>query len=346
MRVDDFDYHLPEELIAQDPLVQRDTSRLMVLNRQTGHIDHRRFSDIVDYLTEDDFLVFNDTRVIPARLRCSRRQDGSGEAEVLLLRPISEGRWEALVRPGRKLRPGSHVYLGEERLPIAILEYTDFGGRIVAFEELSEEAVREAIHRWGEMPLPPYIHHALTQDERYQTVYSHEEGSAAAPTAGLHFTPELLDKLRDKGVSLGFLTLHVGLGTFRPVMVETTEEHRMHAEYYRISPELAAAVNSHRRKGGRIVAVGTTSLRTLESALDKDGRLVAGEGWTDIFITPGYAFKVVDALITNFHLPRSTLLMLVSALAGREHILKAYEVAVRERYRFFSFGDAMFIQGD
>lgn len=344
MRVDEFDYELPEQLIAQHPLGKRDASRLMVLDRSQGTIEHRRFEDILEYLTEKDFLVFNDTRVIPARLKCARRMDGSGEAEVLLLRPLTEGRWEALVRPGRKLRPGSYVYLGDDRLPIAIMDSTDFGGRIISFEGMSDEAIREAIQRWGEMPLPPYIHSTLAEGERYQTVYAREEGSAAAPTAGLHFTPELLEKLRAKGVRTGFLTLHVGLGTFRPVMVDTTEEHHMHAEFYRVSNELAEAIEHHREHGGRVVAVGTTSLRTLESAADEEGGLKPGEGWTDIFITPGYAFKVTDALITNFHLPRSTLLMLVSALAGRDQIMKAYTTAVLEEYRFFSFGDAMFIR--
>lgn len=344
MRVDEFDYNLPESLIAQHPIEQRDASRLMILRRDTGTIEHRRFSDIIDYLSEKDFLVFNDTRVIPARLRCSRYVDGRGEAEILLLRPMAGGRWEALVRPGRKLRPGSRVYFGDQRLPIAILESTDFGGRIVAFEDISEEAAQSAIHRWGEMPLPPYIHSPLSEGERYQTVYAREEGSAAAPTAGLHFTAELLEKIRDKGVPMGFLTLHVGLGTFRPVLVEKTEDHQMHAEFYRVSAELADSIKRHREQGGRVIAVGTTSLRTLESAVDAEGQLHPGEGWTDIFITPGYAFKVVDALITNFHLPRSTLMMLVSALAGRDHIMEAYRCAVKEEYRFFSFGDAMFIR--
>ncbi|HOQ24201.1 MAG TPA: tRNA preQ1(34) S-adenosylmethionine ribosyltransferase-isomerase QueA [Bacillota bacterium] len=343
MRVADFDYELPEELIAQHPLKQRDASRLLVLDKKTGAVTHRVFAEIVDCLTPQDFLVFNDTRVIPARIMCSRHQDGTGQAEVLLLRPLEDGRWEALVRPGRKLRPGAEVFFGDGGR-IRMEETTDFGGRIVSFPDMDQAAAKQAIYRHGEMPLPPYIHEKLTDKERYQTVYAREEGSVAAPTAGLHFTPELLAKLKAKGVPMGFVTLHVGLGTFRPVMVENVEEHTMHAEFYRVEEELAAAINAHRARGGRVVAVGTTSVRSLESAAAPDGSLRACQGWTDIFITPGYRFKVIDALITNFHLPKSTLLMLVSALAGRERILAAYREAVQERYRFFSFGDAMFIR--
>lgn len=344
MRVEEFDYELPESLIAQHPAEPRDSSRLMLLDRENGGVEHRLFGEILDLLTEKDFLIFNDTRVIPARLHASRHLDGSGQAEVLLLRPLPEGRWEALVRPGRKLRPGSEVYLGQEGFRIRIEAVTDFGGRIVSFPELSAAEMDAAIHRWGEMPLPPYIHEPLADKERYQTVYAREEGSAAAPTAGLHFTPELLEKLRQKGVQTGFLTLHVGLGTFRPVMAETTEEHQMHSEFYRISEELADAVNTHRQAGGRIIAVGTTSVRALESAADSSGHLPATQGWTDIFITPGYRFKLIDGIITNFHLPKSTLLMLISALAGREKVMAAYREAVEKEYRFFSFGDAMFIR--
>jgi S-adenosylmethionine:tRNA ribosyltransferase-isomerase len=344
MRIDEFDFYLPEELIAQHPLEERDASRLMVLDRHTGAICHQTFSEITGLLSEQDFLVFNDTKVIPARLNCFRRLDKTGESELLLLRPLTAGRWEALVRPGRKLKPGVSVYLGDDCQRIKIEEITDFGGRIISFPDLSIEAVNQLIHQYGVMPLPPYIKEPLADGDRYQTVYAREEGSAAAPTAGLHFTSDLMSAIERKGVKIGFVTLHVGLGTFRPVMAETIEEHQMHAEFYRINEELALAVNAHRAKGGRIIAVGTTSVRTLESAVDPSGQLVSGQGWTDIFITPGYRFKVVDGLITNFHLPRSTLLMLVSAMAGKDHIMHAYEEAIKEKYRFFSFGDAMFIK--
>lgn len=343
MRVDDFDYNLPEDRIAQHPLERRDASRLLVLDKNTGAVQHRTFAAILDYLTPQDFLVFNDTRVIPARIMCSRHEDGSGRAEVLLLSQLDDGRWEALVRPGRKLRPGTEVYFGNGGR-ILIEEKTAFGGRIISFPGADPADARAAIRRFGEMPLPPYIHEKLDDQERYQTVYAREEGSAAAPTAGLHFTPELLEKLQAKGVPMGFVTLHVGLGTFRPVMVENLEEHTMHSEFYRVEGSLAAAINTHREQGGRVVAVGTTSVRSLESAADDTGKLQACQGWTDIFITPGYRFKVIDELITNFHLPKSTLLMLVSALAGRERVLAAYREAVEEDYRFFSFGDAMFIR--
>ena len=344
MRVDEFDLHLPEKLIAQHPLEKRDASRLMVLDRSTGAILHRTFHEIIELLSEQDFLVFNDTKVIPARLNCYRRPDKTGDSELLLIRPLADGRWEALARPGRKLRPGVSVYLGDDCQRIKIEDITDFGGRIISFPDLSTEDVDQLIHRHGKMPLPPYIKEPLADGTRYQTVYAREEGSAAAPTAGLHFTSDLMKDLERKGVKIGFVTLHVGLGTFRPVKVETVEEHKMHAEFYRVGDELASAINAHRAKGGRVIAVGTTSIRTLESAADPGGQLSPGQGWTDIFITPGYRFRVVDGLITNFHLPRSTLLMLVSAMAGKDHIIHAYKEAVEEEYRFFSFGDAMFIK--
>lgn len=344
MRIEDFDYDLPEALIAQHPVEPRDASRLMVMDRASGEISHHIFHEITQFLDERDFLIFNDTRVIPARIYGSRRPDGGGKAEVLLLRPMADGKWEALVRPGRKLRPGSEVFFGHGQGRILLGETTEFGGRIICFPDMTAAEMDAAIHRWGEMPLPPYIHEPLADKERYQTVYAKEEGSAAAPTAGLHFTPELLERLRQQGVKTGFLTLHVGLGTFRPVTTERIEDHQMHSEFYRIGDTLAEAVNRHRAAGGRIIAVGTTSVRALESAADADGHLPAKQGWTDIFITPGYRFKIIDGIITNFHLPRSTLLMLISALAGRERILAAYREAVQEKYRFFSFGDAMLIR--
>ena len=339
MKLSDFMYDLPEERIAQTPMEPRDHSRLMVLHRNTGAIEHRRFDDIIDYLNPGDCLVINETRVIPARLFGERPSGGA--CEVLLLKQLGPKRWDTLVRPGKKLKPGAEVIFGDGRLRCRVLETTDVGGRIVEFEcQGSFEAALDAL---GEMPLPPYIHEKLKDRDRYQTVYARQDGSAAAPTAGLHFTPQLLDRIRAKGVEIVPVLLHVGLGTFRPVKTENIEEHEMHSEYFEVSPEAAAKVNAAKDRGGRVIAVGTTSVRTLESAA-RDGRLIAASGETNIFIRPGYHWQLVDALITNFHLPGSTLIMLVSALYDRERILEAYEIAVKEQYRFFSFGDAMFIE--
>ncbi|MCI5707977.1 tRNA preQ1(34) S-adenosylmethionine ribosyltransferase-isomerase QueA [Veillonella caviae] len=341
MKVTDFDYELPEALIAQFPVEPRDTSRLLTLNKVTGAVEHKaHFYELVEELNEGDVLVFNNTKVIPARLY-GHREGSGGKVEVLLLTPCGENRWECLVKPGKKC-PVGQVIVFDERLKATVLDKTDFGGRIVEFtvNGIFDDIIQEI----GEMPLPPYIHEKLEDKERYQTVYAKEKGSAAAPTAGLHFTPELLEKIKAKGVELEFVTLHVGLGTFRPVSVESIEDHDMHSEFYSVSPETAARINDAKAKGRRIIAVGTTSVRTLESASTDDGVLQGTSGWTQIFIYPGYTFKMVDALVTNFHLPQSTLLMLISALAGREHCLAAYEEAVREKYRFFSFGDAMFIR--
>lgn len=341
MKVTDFDYELPEELIAQHPVEPRDTSRLMLLDKVTGEVSHRaHFYDIVDEVSDGDVLVFNDTKVIPARLY-GQREGSGGKVEVLLLTPCGENRWECLVKPGKKC-PIGQVIVFDERLKGTVIDKTSFGGRIVEFS--CDGVFDDIIQEIGEMPLPPYIHEKLEDKDRYQTVYADKKGSAAAPTAGLHFTPELLEKLRAKGVTLAFLTLHVGLGTFRPVSAEDIEDHEMHSEYYVVTEETANTINKARRDGKRIIAVGTTSVRTLESATGDDGVLKAGRGWTNIFIYPGYTYKMVDALITNFHLPQSTLLMLISALAGREHCLAAYKEAVKEKYRFFSFGDAMFIR--
>ncbi len=338
MKLSDFMYDLPEERIAQTPVEPRDHSRLMVLHRGTGEIEHRHFYDIVDYIDPGDCLVINETKVIPARLYGERPTGGA--CEVLLLKQLGPKRWETLVRPGKKLKPGAEVIFGDGRLKCRVLESTDAGGRVVEFEcEGSFEAALDAL---GEMPLPPYIHEKLEDPGRYQTVYAKQDGSAAAPTAGLHFTPELLDKIRAKGVDIVPVLLHVGLGTFRPVKAENIEEHEMHSEYFEVSEDAAARVNAARARGNRVIAVGTT-MRTLESAAE-DGKLVAKRGDTSIFIKPGYRFQLVDALITNFHLPGSTLIMLVSALYDRERILAAYEEAVREEYLFFSFGDAMFIE--
>ncbi len=339
MKLSDFMYDLPEERIAQTPVEPRDHSRLMVLHRDTGAIEHRHFYDIVDYLNPGDCLVINETKVIPARLYGERPTGGA--CEVLLLKQLGPKRWETLVRPGKKLKPGAEVIFGDGRLKCRVLESTDVGGRVVEFEcEGSFEAALDAL---GEMPLPPYIHEKLADRDRYQTVYAKQDGSAAAPTAGLHFTPALLDRIREKGVDVVPVLLHVGLGTFRPVKVENIEEHEMHSEYFEVTEDAARRVNAARDRGGRVVAVGTTSVRTLESAA-KDGRLVAARGDTSIFIKPGYQFQLVDALITNFHLPGSTLIMLVSALYDRERILEAYRTAVEMEYRFFSFGDAMLIE--
>lgn len=339
MKTHDFYYDLPQELIAQTPLEQRDASRLMVLNRQTGEISHRHFHDILDYLNPGDCLVMNDSRVLPARL-LGHRPTG-GMAEVLLLRDLGNKCWECLVKPGRKLQPGSTVIFGDGELTATVRDVQEDGNRVVEFHY--EGIFLEILERLGKMPLPPYIKAELADQERYQTVYSREVGSAAAPTAGLHFTKELLEEIRAKGVKTAFVTLHVGLGTFRPVKAEEITEHHMHSELCMMSAETADILNETRKKGGRIVCVGTTSCRTLESLVGEDGTFCAASRWTDIFIYPGYRFRAMDALITNFHLPESTLVMLVSAFAGREHVLHAYEEAVKERYRFFSFGDAMFI---
>ncbi len=338
MNVQDFDYYLPEELIAQTPLAQRDASRLMVLPRQQGACSHRHFFELPSLLRKGDLLVFNDTRVIPARLH-GRKKDTGAKVEIFLLKRLDLDRWETLVRPGRKLRPGTEVVFSED-LSATIEETTEFGGRIVRFRW--QGVFEEVLQRLGEVPLPPYIHEQLPDPERYQTVYARENGSAAAPTAGLHFTPELLSSLHEQGVQTAYVTLHVGLGTFRPVAVESIQDHVMHSEQYAISAETAALVNETRRQGGRVIAVGTTAVRTLETA-GQSGQLQSCSGSTNIFIYPGYEYKIIDGLITNFHLPKSTLLMLVSALAGRERVLAAYKEAVEQRYRFFSFGDAMFI---
>ena len=341
MKTSDFYYDLPQELIAQDPLEDRSSSRLMLLNKKTGEISHEVFRNLPAYLNPGDCLVLNNTRVIPARL-LGVREGTLGKVEVLLLKRQSDGVWETLVKPGKKCRPGARLSFGEGLLKAEVLEVVEDGNRLVRFEY--DGIFEEILDRLGQMPLPPYITHQLKDRERYQTVYAKYDGSAAAPTAGLHFTPELLDTIREKGVSVAEVTLHVGLGTFRPVKVEDVTEHHMHSEYYRITEETAAVINRARAQGGRIICVGTTSCRTLESAAEEDGTIPASEGWTDIFIYPGYRFKATDALITNFHLPESTLLMLVSALAGKEHIMEAYRQAVAKRYRFFSFGDAMFIK--
>ncbi len=340
MKTSDFYYDLPEELIAQDPLEDRSSSRLMVLDKETGAVSHHVFRDIVDYLQKGDCLVLNNTKVLPARL-IGHREGQTGRVEVLLLKRKSDNIWETLVKPGKKCRPGAKLDFGEGLLKAEVLDVVEDGNRLVQFT--FDGIFEEILDRLGQMPLPPYITHELKDKNRYQTVYAKHEGSAAAPTAGLHFTPQLLQEIRDKGVEIAEVTLHVGLGTFRPVKVEDVTNHHMHSEFYQIDEETADKINRCREAGGRIISVGTTSTRTLETAAAPDGSLKACSGWTDIFIYPGYEFKVVDALITNFHLPESTLVMLVSALAGKEHILSAYEEAVRERYRFFSFGDAMLI---
>ncbi|MBP3305389.1 MAG: tRNA preQ1(34) S-adenosylmethionine ribosyltransferase-isomerase QueA [Oscillospiraceae bacterium] len=339
MKTSDFWYDLPEELIAQTPLEKRDASRLMVLDRETGAVTHKHFYDIIDYLRPGDCLVMNDSRVLPARLLGHRPTGGA--VEVLLLRDLGDKKWECLCKPGRKMQIGNEVIFGDGELTAVVTDVTDDGNRIVEF--CYEGIFLEVLERLGKMPLPPYIKAELQDQERYQTVYSREVGSAAAPTAGLHFTNELLDKIRDKGVKTAFVTLHVGLGTFRPVKAETVTDHHMHAELCMMNEGTAAVLNETRRQGGRIICVGTTSCRTLESLVNDDGSFEAKSKWTDIFIYPGYQFKAMQGLITNFHLPESTLVMLVSAFAGRENVLNAYAEAVRQRYRFFSFGDAMFI---
>ncbi|CAM4191529.1 tRNA preQ1(34) S-adenosylmethionine ribosyltransferase-isomerase QueA [Paenibacillus typhae] len=341
MNVEDYDFHLPEELIAQTPLLDRSASRLLMVDKENGQIQHRHFTDILEQFQPGDTLVLNDTRVIPARL-FGVKEDTGAKAEVLLLKSLGEDRWEALVKPGKKLKNGAVIVFSDE-LKAVIEEEADMGGRTLRF--IYKGIFQEILDRLGSMPLPPYIKETLDDRERYQTVYARHEGSAAAPTAGLHFTKELLEQIAAKGVNIAYITLHVGLGTFRPMSVDKVEEHVMHAEYYMLSQETADLLNEARSRGGRIIAVGTTSCRTLETVGRQaaGGPLTACSGWTDIFIYPGYQFTVVNALITNFHLPKSTLVMLVSALAGREHILAAYEEAIKEHYRFFSFGDAMFI---
>ena len=342
MKTADFDYFLPQELIAQTPAEPRDHSRLLVYHRSNGSLEHRHFYDIIDYLRPGDALVINETRVIPARL-LGVKEDTGVPVEVLLLRRHNATDWEALVRPGRRLKPGTVCSFGDGLLRCEILgNVEETGGRTVRFS--CDGIFEEVLDRLGEMPLPPYIHEKLQDPGRYQTVYARQEGSAAAPTAGLHFTPELLDRIRQKGIRVVPVLLHVGLGTFRPVKVEDAEHHVMHSEYYEVTPEAAEALNAVRAAGGRIVCVGTTSVRTLETVADAEGRIHPGSGETAIFIYPGVPIRAVDALITNFHLPQSTLLMLVSALMGREEALRVYEEAVKERYRFFSFGDAMFIE--
>ena len=339
MKTSDFYYDLPEELIAQTPIEPRDHSRLMVLDKKTGSIGHRHFYDIIDYLNPGDCLVMNDSRVLPARLLGQRPTGGA--VEVLLLRDLGGGAWECLVKPGKKARPGAKITFGDGILKGEIIDVVDEGNRLIQFHY--EGIFEEILDQLGEMPLPPYITHKLKDKNRYQTVYAKHEGSAAAPTAGLHFTKELLEQVKAKGVNIAHVTLHVGLGTFRPVKVDDVEQHHMHSEFYIVDEDQAKLINDTKKNGGRVIAVGTTSCRTLESAAGEDGILKAGSGWTEIFIYPGYKFKMIDGLITNFHLPESTLVMLVSALAGKENIMHAYEVAVQERYRFFSFGDAMLI---
>lgn len=340
MKTSDFYYDLPQELIAQTPLDRRDASRLMVLDKHTGAVKHMHFFDLPGLLRPGDCLVLNDSRVLPARL-LGHREPGGGAAEVLLLTDKGDKTWECLVRPGKKMKPGTRLSFGDGLLTAEVTETLEGGNRLVRFHY--DGIFLELLEQLGKMPLPPYIKAELQDPERYQTVYSREVGSAAAPTAGLHFTKELLTQIQDMGVSLAYVTLHVGLGTFRPVKEEEITDHEMHAEYCMISKETAEVINETRRKGGRVICVGTTSCRTIESWAAEDGTLKESAGWTSIYIYPDYRFKVLDALITNFHLPESTLVMLVSALAGREHILAAYEEAVREKYRFFSFGDAMFI---
>ncbi len=339
MKTSDFYYDLPEELIAQTPLEKRDTSRLLALDRRTGEIAHKHFYDILDYLKPGDCLVMNDSRVLPARLLGHRPTGGA--VEVLLLRDLGDKKWECLCKPGRKMQVGNEVIFGNGELTATVVEVQETGNRVVEFHY--EGIFLEVLERLGKMPLPPYIKEELQDQERYQTVYSREVGSAAAPTAGLHWTRELLDKAREKGVKTAFVTLHVGLGTFRPVKAEEITDHHMHAELCMISDETAEILNKTRAEGGRIICVGTTSCRTLESLVNEDGSFEAKSKWTEIFIYPGYTFKAMQGLITNFHLPESTLVMLVSAFAGRDNVLHAYEEAVKERYRFFSFGDAMFI---
>ncbi len=341
MKVSDFDYYLPEELIAQTPLEKRDESRLLVLDKKTGEIEHKRFFDIIDYLNKGDTLVLNDTKVLPARL-IGVKEETNAVIEILLLKNIEGDKWECLVKPARRIKEGTIVSFGDGKLKAKCCGVFDEGIR--HFELIYSGILLEILEELGTMPLPPYIHEKLEDQSRYQTVYAKEVGSAAAPTAGLHFTQELLDKIKAKGINIVYVTLHVGLGTFRPVAVEKVEEHEMHSEFYTMSSEAAEILNNTRKTGGRIISVGTTSTRTLETIMGLYGEFRGCSGWTNIFIYPGYKFKGIDSLITNFHLPKSTLVMLVSTLAGRENILNAYKVAVEKKYRFFSFGDAMFIK--
>ena len=340
MKTSDFYYDLPQELIAQDPLEDRSSSRLLHLDKETGAIEHTDFKHILQYLQPGDCLVINDTKVIPARLYGHKNETGA-VIEILLLKRRENDIWECLVKPGKKARPGAKIVFGDGILTGEIIDIVDEGNRLIQFHY--DGIFEEILDQLGEMPLPPYITHKLQDKNRYQTVYARNEGSAAAPTAGLHFTKELLAQVEERGVSIAHVTLHVGLGTFRPVKVDDVENHHMHSEFYVVEEEQARLINETKKNGGRVISVGTTSCRTLESAADEDGILHAGSGWTEIFIYPGYQFKIIDGLITNFHLPESTLLMLVSALAGKEKIMHAYEEAVKERYRFFSFGDAMII---
>lgn len=341
MDVKDFYYELPQELIAQDPLLDRSSSRLLVLDKDTGELEHTDFKHIVDYLNPKDCLVINNTKVIPARL-FGEREGTQAKIELLLLKRKENDVWETLVKPGKKARPGTRISFGSGLLTGDVLDVVEDGNRLIRFSY--EGIFEEILDQLGQMPLPPYITHQLKDKNRYQTVYAKHDGSAAAPTAGLHFTPELLEQIKSRGIRIAEVTLHVGLGTFRPVKVENVQEHHMHSEFYMIDQKAADIINETKKKGGRVICVGTTSCRTIESAAAEDGTLKASSGWTEIFIYPGYRFKILDALITNFHLPESTLVMLVSALAGRDHVLQAYETAVQEKYRFFSFGDAMFIK--
>ena len=340
MKTSDFYYDLPEELIAQDPLPDRSSSKLLHLDKKDGSIEHKVFTDIIQYLNPGDCLVINNTKVLPARLY-GEKEDTHALIEILLLKRRTADVWEVLVRPGKKCRPGARIIFGDGLLKGEIIDIVEEGNRLIRFE--FDGIFEEILDRLGEMPLPPYITHKLEDKNRYQTVYAKEAGSAAAPTAGLHFTNELLEKIKSKGVNIAHVTLHVGLGTFRPVKVEDVTQHHMHSEFYVVEKEQAELINNTKKNGGRVICVGTTSCRTLESAADENGILRDGSGWTDIFIYPGYKFKIMDALITNFHLPESTLIMLVSAFAGKEKVMRAYEEAVKERYRFFSFGDAMII---
>ena len=340
MDVKDFDYDLPEELIAQDPLEDRSSSRLMVLDKKTGEVSHHIFKEIIKYLRPGDCLVLNNTKVIPARLY-GVKEGTMAKIEILLLKRKQNDVWETLVKPGKKAKPGTKIIFGDGILTGEVIDVVDDGNRLIQFSY--DGIFEEILDKLGQMPLPPYITHQLKDKNRYQTVYAKYDGSAAAPTAGLHFTKELLNEVKEKGVDIAEVTLHVGLGTFRPVKVDNVLDHHMHSEFYMVSQEAADKINNAKKNGGRIISVGTTSTRTLESAADENGMLHECSGWTDIFIYPGYKFKVIDCLITNFHLPQSTLVMLVSALAGREHILSAYKKAVEEKYRFFSFGDAMLI---
>lgn len=341
MKTEDFDYELPEHLIAQTPIQKRDTSRMMVLDKKTGEIEHRHFHDIVDYLGEDDVLVLNDTKVMPARIY-GVKEETNAAIELLLLKEMENDTWECLTKPAKRVKVGSVISFGDGRLKALCIEEKEEGIRVFKLDY--EGILYEILDSLGEMPLPPYIHEKLQDKDRYQTVYAKNVGSAAAPTAGLHFTKELLEELKKKGVTILYITLHVGLGTFRPVNVEDVTKHKMHSEFYAMSKEVADTLNQAKKDGKRIISVGTTSTRTLETIVNKYGKFEECSGWTDIFIYPSYTFKAIDSLITNFHLPKSTLIMLVSALAGKEHILNAYHEAVKEEYRFFSFGDSMFIK--